>query len=467
MTTIQQELEDELFHHRDRVLVITGAGVSIASTDRNPVASWLGLLRNGVEYCATHFPGLRDGWAARMKAQLDQGDMVEMVSVAEDISTRLGFPNGGEYARWLTETVGSLRVKSPQLIKALEGCDVQIATTNYDELIEEVTGRKAITWIDRALAMQFLRGDIRDVLHLHGLWRNPSSVILGIRSYETILNDEPTQETLRAFLMNRTLVFIGCGAGLEDPNFGALLKWSQRVLVSSIHRHFRLACRPELDECAKQHPTGSRIAVLEYGAAHQDLVGFLEGIALRVRQRSTPPDPLQQLQAAQADLERRHAGLTARRTELGAGDYLRGLLEIAKELWQLGGRRSAWMLLAGAFDRDASALAPADRLRIGIETSQMMVDDEMPDRAAPILDQLQQDAGNPTVPEELTVLFYQLQVRCFRDLCAYHQALQAIQNALTTTADEFSRTRLTAEWVEILLLQGEEERLPGEGEKGV
>src|SRR6202035_4111425 len=119
MATIQQELDDDLVHHRDRVLVISGAGVSIAATERNPVASWLGLLRNGVEYCATHCPGLPDGWAGRMQAQLDNGDVVELVSVAEDLSARLGFPDGGEYARWLTETVGSLRVKSPQLIKAL------------------------------------------------------------------------------------------------------------------------------------------------------------------------------------------------------------------------------------------------------------------------------------------------------------------------------------------------------------
>jgi hypothetical protein len=149
MATIQQELEDELVNHRDRVLVISGAGVTIATTERNASASWLGLLRNGVEYCATHCPGLPGGWAERMQAQLDQGDVVEMISVAEDLSARLGFPDGGEYARWLTETVGSLRVKSPELLKALGDWGVQIATTNYDELHEEVTGRRPITWMDR------------------------------------------------------------------------------------------------------------------------------------------------------------------------------------------------------------------------------------------------------------------------------------------------------------------------------
>jgi hypothetical protein len=35
MAKLQQELEDELVRYRDRVLVISGAGVSIGATERN------------------------------------------------------------------------------------------------------------------------------------------------------------------------------------------------------------------------------------------------------------------------------------------------------------------------------------------------------------------------------------------------------------------------------------------------
>jgi len=71
-----------------------------------------------------------------MRAQLDRGDLIEVISVADDISNRLGFPDGGEYARWLSETVGTLQPIAPQLIQALAKWDVQLATTNYDDLIE-------------------------------------------------------------------------------------------------------------------------------------------------------------------------------------------------------------------------------------------------------------------------------------------------------------------------------------------
>jgi hypothetical protein len=463
--TLIEELEDELVHHRDRVLVIASAGVSIASTECNPVASWRGLLREGVEYCAARCAGLPTGWRTRMLAQLEQGDLVEMLSVAEDISTRLGFPTGGDYAGWLKATVGSLRATSPRLIQSLGAWNVQIATTNYDELIEEVTGRKAITWSERALANQFLRGDIKDILHVHGFWRNPQSVILGIRSYEEILRDDFMQALLQGFLMNRTLIFVGCGAGLEDPNFGALLRWCQRVLACSVHNHFRLACRTEIEQFAAQHPPGSRIKIVDYGAEHQDLVTFLEGITSRVRQRSVPQDPTQQLLLAQADVEMRRADLNSRCAELGATDYLLGVLGIAWELWQTGGRTSAWMILAGAFDRQASGLSPTDRLRIGIELAQMMVEDQMSERATPVLQRLTRDAGDSTVPSSLTALFWQLQVRCFTDLCAYAEAVQAIRHALTATSDENSRARLLAELAEIQLLQGDEDQTADAEEK--
>ena len=34
-----------------------------------------------------------------------------------------------------------------------------------------------------------LRGDEKAVLHLHGYWDEPESVVLGIRSYEAVLGD--------------------------------------------------------------------------------------------------------------------------------------------------------------------------------------------------------------------------------------------------------------------------------------
>ena len=46
---------------------------------------------------------------------------------------------------------------------------------------------------------------------------------------------------LKALSMMKTLVFIGFGTGLGDPNFGQLLAWTGRVFAGSEYRRFRLA----------------------------------------------------------------------------------------------------------------------------------------------------------------------------------------------------------------------------------
>lgn len=58
-----------------QVVVVVGAGVSVAATGGAPAASWVGLLEDGVTYCeALLGPSLPDGWAERRRAQLTSGD---------------------------------------------------------------------------------------------------------------------------------------------------------------------------------------------------------------------------------------------------------------------------------------------------------------------------------------------------------------------------------------------------------
>src|SRR5438045_1484143 len=152
--------------------------------------------------------------------EIDSGDLDNMLSAAEKITRKLG---KGEYARWLRESVGSLRAKDAEVLHALHGLGIPIATTNYDDLIEEATAIPAVTWRESSKVERVLRGDDGGVLHLHGYWDEPASVVLGIRSYEAVLGDEHAQTVLKALAMTKTLIFIGFGVGLDDPNFGQLL----------------------------------------------------------------------------------------------------------------------------------------------------------------------------------------------------------------------------------------------------
>jgi hypothetical protein len=66
--------------------------------------------------------------------------------------------------------------------------------------------------LDRPDVEDLMRNKIRDkVLHLHGYYDNPDSVILDISSYSRISTDPHTQTVIRAFSLSNTLLFIGCG----------------------------------------------------------------------------------------------------------------------------------------------------------------------------------------------------------------------------------------------------------------
>jgi hypothetical protein len=120
-----------------RVLAIIGAGVSIGATRNAPVASWTGLLRDGVERCAAVIPSLPANWKDRSVADLESGDLDDLLATAGKIAAKLGAPAGPEYRLWLRETVGALRAEDRAVLEALRDLGVPIATTNYDGLIEE------------------------------------------------------------------------------------------------------------------------------------------------------------------------------------------------------------------------------------------------------------------------------------------------------------------------------------------
>jgi hypothetical protein len=184
-----------------------------------------------------------------------------------------------------------------------------------------------------------------------------------------------------------------------------------------------------------------------------------------VRQKRPAGPEAKELLSAQNDFDRRRSELEAQKESLSAERYFRMLFDIARELWQKGGRRTAWMMIAGTFDREASALTTEHRLQYGMELAQMMLDDNAAESAGPILHALAHDAVMASVPDDLKLRFWQLQARGFDDLCAYDQTLQAIDRALTSNLDENNRSRLIAERAEIRMLQGDEdESLESQGD---
>ena len=269
-------------------LAIVGAGISIGATDNAEAASWTGLLEHGVNHCQSL--GQPAAWADRVRAEIRSGDMDDLLSAAEKISRKLGAPRG-EFHRWLRETVGDLEAQDQGVLEALRDLGIPLATTNYDDLLEDVTRLPPVTWRDGSRVERLLRGDEKGILHLHGHWDDPESVVLGIRSYEEVRENPHTQIVLRALRTLRTLIFVGCGEGLSDPNFEAFLAWTRQVFPETQYPHYRLCRDSEIEALRSQHPLGEPIVLLPYGPKHSDLLPFLRSLGSASPQLTPPPEP--------------------------------------------------------------------------------------------------------------------------------------------------------------------------------
>lgn len=285
MSSLLQDLRQTLTTKPSGVVFIVGTGVSVGALHGSPLASlgtWAGLLAHGLRR-AYDLGALDDPTLAHYQQQLHLTKPQALLGVAEVVSHDLGAPQGGEFSRWLRETVGAFHnnIGDRDVLDALarhQRRGVLLTTTNYDHLLETVTTLRATNWRHPAAVERAIAGTEPRVLHLHGEWEDPESIVLGMRSYVDVARDAHAQAVLATLRTGRTFVFVGCGAGLQDPNLGAFIKWTGEVFARSETRHFRLCLQSEVDALRREHPREQRIFPLPYGDTHADLAPFLRAL---------------------------------------------------------------------------------------------------------------------------------------------------------------------------------------------
>lgn len=258
------------------VVIIVGAGVSIGATEGHATASWKGLLEHGLKHCET-IGKLQPEEAEAFRVLL-KGEM--MLSVAEAITKCLEAPEG-EYAAWLNSVFHEDHYPRGEggVIKVIDKLDCPIVTTNYDGLIEHHTKRSHAVWSrDEARLGLIMQGRDCDVFHVHGFWKAPESIVLGIRDYQSVKDHAHTHAFMRAISFGKSLLFVGCGEGMDDPHFKSLLEWLSASKCKLPDRSYRLALSKDVKTLQKTHPLKQRMMVLSYGEKHKDLAPFLSGL---------------------------------------------------------------------------------------------------------------------------------------------------------------------------------------------
>jgi hypothetical protein len=139
-----RELRSDL--EKGKIIALLGEGVSIATSSGASVASWRGLLLNGIDHCAGFgIPRPVGGWTERMRWLVENGDMEDMLAVATEIERRL---QGDKFRDWIKNTIGNIPKIDPNLPEAINLLNAPVATTNYDDYCAEVTACGAIPWLD-------------------------------------------------------------------------------------------------------------------------------------------------------------------------------------------------------------------------------------------------------------------------------------------------------------------------------
>jgi hypothetical protein len=281
-----QNLKKEFVRERG-VVIVAGTDVSIAACgnqkiDGHAVASWTGLLRHGLALCQER-DLVNDEAVNIFNVQIESGAPEFLVAAAQGISARLANAGSGVFRGWLQETVGKLEPEFPDILESLAALPCVLATLNYDGLFEKSTNRRnPVTWVRADKVQDILRGDFAtSILRLHGHYDEPDSVVLGFDSYNRIASDEHTIAVLRSFLIDRTLLFVGCSGTVKDPNFSRLIKWAKVALEDVPPRHVILHRdrNEDLDAVRADLASAPWLLPLSYGKEYADLPPFLRNLS--------------------------------------------------------------------------------------------------------------------------------------------------------------------------------------------
>ncbi len=272
----------EMIRTNEACLVI-GAGVSISASSNHQASSWKGLLQNGINHCTIYGnPPLEDNTAEKLVDILDSNDTDNWLAVATIIERKLNYPNSPEWNSWLYDSIGSIQLKNKNIIESILDLKLPILTTNYDGLFSDRSlsyPRRSVTWRDNSSVVHFMQNPLEYIFHLHGSYIQTESIVLGVSSYEHLLNTEFIQYIQRVLSLSYGLIFIGYGNGFEDQNFSALLKFiNNHGTISPKQRHFILVKEGD------QHWYNNipNIYPVVYGDKYEDLPIFIRSLPFSI-----------------------------------------------------------------------------------------------------------------------------------------------------------------------------------------
>lgn len=262
----------QAFLREDKVIPVIGAGVSYAAAN---LPGWKAAIENGLQFAEIHRLDFDRIHAAR--EQLNGGNLIEGADIMKAL---LGAP-GHPFSNWLKDLFGEPVIRSPDLLNSIEDlCAPILLTTNYDKLLSarsRLRTREVFDWSDYKEVHGALSHDPRFILHLHGIWNKPETIVLSKDDYSKLAKELGYKELLKKLWTDYHFLFIGCSRdGVMDEDFSTVFGFLNEWFPGSTHQHFILlnerdiegeAHLPLLKQC--------NIVPISYGHDYAKLAEFI------------------------------------------------------------------------------------------------------------------------------------------------------------------------------------------------
>ncbi|KAI0870848.1 SIR2-like domain-containing protein [Hypoxylon argillaceum] len=241
-----------------RLAICVGSGVTLYSAPSQAQRlSWWGLMSNALDYfedqaSTLSLEPMNKADIASARKILEKNNPTE--ADREDVTNRIQKLLANRIdleTTWMRAQFQNLykdyvdQSEILDAIKALQQQGAILFTTNYDDLLERHCDLDGIDASDPAGLISWRRGSRPAVFHPHGYWRNANHIVLSAEQYWRVKNEPIIQETLQHVLGTKTVLFVGCGGGLADPNFGPLIRWVGQKNIGTGASHYILLQRTE------------------------------------------------------------------------------------------------------------------------------------------------------------------------------------------------------------------------------
>ena len=289
-------------HVRERTLiVVVGEEVSqIASDGKAP--TWTRLLESAVEKIGAHRLASDEKWSelARTAVALLKGNPTrDHRPISKGVINYLGWPDGDDWREFLAEEFRGLAdaIVDRSSVQAVATLGQPIVTTNYDDILEIVTGLAPVTLGDPQRAMMALLREQPGILHPLGCWTEPQSVLIDLRIPAVADGYE---------MPEAGILFVGFGSTKRDPVFRSVLDWLSSVRVGDAGSAvYVLAHNNEVADLAADSTAERPLEIVGFGETSDDLTDFLRELkAIAGGETAAPAETDRRPQSETLDPER-------------------------------------------------------------------------------------------------------------------------------------------------------------------